>query len=69
MVEQRKPTCGIQKLFRIRSTMRIVLAIASSSIALLLLPGGRIAHSMFNVPLNIQERSTCRITKGLNNQD
>ncbi|WOL19834.1 hypothetical protein Cni_G28636 [Canna indica] len=40
----------------IRSKGLIVLAVAS-----LLLPGGRIAHSRFKIPLNIDGNSTCQI--------
>ncbi|OMP08509.1 DNA helicase PIF1, ATP-dependent [Corchorus olitorius] len=42
---------------------KIVLAVASSGIASLLLPGGRTAHSRFKIPLDISSTSTCRITK------
>ncbi|PIA31358.1 hypothetical protein AQUCO_05000027v1 [Aquilegia coerulea] len=42
---------------------KIVLAVASSGITSLLLPGGRTAHSRFNIPLNVDEYSTCNITK------
>ncbi|WOK97259.1 hypothetical protein Cni_G05967 [Canna indica] len=45
----------------IRSKGLIVLAVASSGIASLLLPGGRIAHSRFKIPLNIDGNSTCQI--------
>ncbi|OMO87887.1 DNA helicase PIF1, ATP-dependent [Corchorus capsularis] len=47
----------------IRSTSRIVLAVASSGIASLLLPGGRTAHSRFRLPLRVDESSTCKIFK------
>ncbi|GKA71970.1 ATP-dependent DNA helicase PIF1-like protein [Tanacetum coccineum] len=39
----------------------IVLAVASSGIASLLLPGGRTAHSRFVIPLELMENSTCGI--------
>jgi ATP-dependent DNA helicase PIF1 len=45
----------------LRSTGEIVLAVASSGIASLLIPGGRTAHSRFAIPLNVNERSTCDI--------
>ncbi|PIA34321.1 hypothetical protein AQUCO_03800129v1 [Aquilegia coerulea] len=48
---------------KLRSKGKIVLAIASSGIASLLLLGGRTAHSRFNIPLNVDEYSTCNITK------
>lgn len=49
---------------KIRSESRIVLAVASSGIASLLLPGGRTAHSRFKIPLLFDEVATCRIKKG-----
>ncbi|XP_016503039.2 uncharacterized protein LOC107821146 [Nicotiana tabacum] len=42
----------------------IVLTVASSEIASLLLPGGRKAHSRFVIPLNVTEDSTCNIKQG-----
>ncbi|XP_020090329.1 uncharacterized protein LOC109711570 [Ananas comosus] len=49
---------------KLRSEGKIVLAVASSGIASLLLPGGRTAHSRFKIPLKIDEFSTCEIKKG-----
>ncbi|XP_073266985.1 uncharacterized protein [Populus alba] len=46
---------------RVRSEGSIVLAVASSGIASLLLPGGRTAHSRFKIPLEVNESSTCEI--------
>ncbi|GJV66231.1 ATP-dependent DNA helicase PIF1-like protein [Tanacetum coccineum] len=46
---------------RIRSERKIVLAVASSGIASLLLPAGRTAHSRFVIPLELLENSTCGI--------
>ncbi|GJV81518.1 ATP-dependent DNA helicase PIF1-like protein [Tanacetum coccineum] len=46
---------------RLRSERRIVLAVASSGIASLLLPAGRTAHSRFVIPLELAENSTCGI--------
>ncbi|CAH9142089.1 unnamed protein product [Cuscuta epithymum] len=48
----------------IRSRGQIVLNVASSGIASLLLPGGRTAHSRFAIPLNVTEDSTCNIKCG-----
>ncbi|KAF8102734.1 hypothetical protein N665_0196s0027 [Sinapis alba] len=48
----------------IRSTGDIVLNVASSGIASLLLPGGRTAHSRFGIPINPDEFSTCNIEPG-----
>ena len=45
----------------IRSRWEIVLTIASSGIAALLIPGGRTAHSRFGIPIQIFENSTCPI--------
>ncbi|XP_025664733.1 uncharacterized protein [Arachis hypogaea] len=42
----------------------IVLNVASSGIASLLLPNGRTAHSRFKIPLNITEDSVCNIKLG-----
>jgi len=48
----------------IRSKGLIVLNVASSGIASLLLPGGKITHSTFCIPLLINEKSTCNILQG-----
>ncbi|KAF8397618.1 hypothetical protein HHK36_016538 [Tetracentron sinense] len=45
----------------IRANKKIVLSVASSGIAVLLLPGGRTAHSRFKIPLNLDETSCCPI--------
>ncbi|XP_021974699.2 uncharacterized protein LOC110869784 [Helianthus annuus] len=45
----------------IRSKGEIVLNVASSRIASLLLDGGRTAHSRFHIPLNLNEDSVCHI--------
>ena len=47
----------------IRSQGKIALAVASSGIAALLLPGGRTPHSRFRIPLDIHEHSVCAIKK------
>ncbi|XP_038716065.1 uncharacterized protein LOC120009516 [Tripterygium wilfordii] len=49
---------------RLRSEGKIVLAVASSGIASLLLPGGRTAHSRFKIPIDVHEQSCCHIKKG-----
>ncbi|XP_015694136.1 uncharacterized protein LOC102700249 isoform X1 [Oryza brachyantha] len=49
---------------RIRSQGQIVLAVASSGVAALLLPGGCTAHSRFRIPLDINDRSLCHIKRG-----
>lgn len=40
---------------RLRSQGKIVLAVASSGVAALLLPGGRTAHSRFRIPIDIDD--------------
>ncbi|KAJ9567251.1 hypothetical protein OSB04_003217 [Centaurea solstitialis] len=47
----------------LRATGNIVLAVASSGIASLLLPSGRTTHSRFKIPLDITNESTCHIKK------
>ncbi|KAL4598101.1 hypothetical protein ACB092_11G035000 [Castanea dentata] len=49
---------------RLRSEGKIVIAIASSGIAALLLPGGRTAHSRFQIPINVTDSSSCGIKQG-----
>jgi ATP-dependent DNA helicase PIF1 len=48
----------------LRSKGDIVLTVASSGIAALLIPGGRTAHSRFSIPIHVDENSTCNITQG-----
>jgi hypothetical protein len=50
----------------IRSQGKIALAVASSGIASLLLPGGRTPHSSFKIPLEISKNSMCSIKKNTN---
>ena len=47
----------------IRSQGEIVLNVASSGIAALLLPKGRTTHSRFKIPINLTEESFCNIPK------
>ncbi|MCH79313.1 ATP-dependent DNA helicase PIF1 [Trifolium medium] len=47
----------------LRSQGKIVLNVASSGIASLLLPNGKTAHSTFCIPLEINEKSTCNVTQ------
>ncbi|XP_019164611.1 PREDICTED: uncharacterized protein LOC109160822 [Ipomoea nil] len=48
----------------LRSKDEVVLNVASSGIASLLLPRGRTAHSRFAIPLGVNEDSTCNIKQG-----
>ncbi|XP_057724032.1 uncharacterized protein LOC130939991 [Arachis stenosperma] len=48
----------------LRSSGNIVLNVASSGIASLLLPNGHTAHSRFKIPLSINEDSVCNIKQG-----
>ena len=48
----------------LRVDNKIVIMIASSSIASLLLPGGRTAHSKFKILVLVFEDSTCNIHQG-----
>jgi PIF1-like helicase len=49
--------------FAARSRGLLVLSMASSGIAALLLPGGRTAHSTLKIPISIDQSSTCTISK------
>ncbi|XP_017221354.1 uncharacterized protein LOC108198085 [Daucus carota subsp. sativus] len=49
---------------RLRSERKIVLPVASSGIAAVLLPGGRTAHSRFHIPLKVDQHSTAGIKQG-----
>lgn len=54
---------------KIRSLAKIVLCVASSGIAALLLSGGCTAHSHFKIPLNLSDTSTCPISKNSKEAD
>src|SRR6266508_2216075 len=47
-----------------QSSKKIVLTIASSGVASLLLPNGRTAHSRFRIPIETDELSICDIKRG-----
>ncbi|KAF8234346.1 hypothetical protein L208DRAFT_1145456, partial [Tricholoma matsutake] len=49
--------------YRLCSQAKIVLCVASSGIAALLLIGGHTAHSTFKIPIPIHESSTCGLSK------
>lgn len=48
----------------LRSQQKIVLSVASSGVASLLLPGGRTAHSRFKIPCDLDETTICNIKRG-----
>ncbi|KAK9671842.1 hypothetical protein RND81_12G058200 [Saponaria officinalis] len=48
---------------KIKAEGKIVLNVASSGIAALLLPGGRTAHSRFEIPIELFYNSTCNISQ------
>ncbi|KAM0905470.1 hypothetical protein ACQ4PT_017379 [Festuca glaucescens] len=48
----------------LRSERRVVLAVASSGVASLLLPNGRTAHSRFRIPIDATDKSHCNISRG-----
>ncbi|KAK9050800.1 hypothetical protein SSX86_030230 [Deinandra increscens subsp. villosa] len=48
----------------LRSREKLVLSVASSGIASLLLPGGRTAHSRFRIPIDVQSDTCCSIDVG-----
>jgi hypothetical protein len=47
----------------LRGYKRIVLTVASSGVASLLLPGGRTAHSRFKIPIDLDNNGVCDIRK------
>jgi len=49
--------------YSLRAKHKIVLCVASSGIAALLLNGGRTAHSRFKIPIPTDDRSNCKISK------
>ncbi|XP_044458405.1 uncharacterized protein [Triticum aestivum] len=48
----------------LRGERKIVLTVASSGIASLLLPGGRTAHSRFKIPILLEDNTQCDIKRG-----
>ncbi|KAL2901228.1 ATP-dependent DNA helicase PIF4 [Bienertia sinuspersici] len=48
---------------KFRSAKKIVLSVASSGIAALLLPGGKTAHFTFKIPFNPEPNSVCGFKK------
>uniref|UniRef100_A0A2N9G403 ATP-dependent DNA helicase n=1 Tax=Fagus sylvatica TaxID=28930 RepID=A0A2N9G403_FAGSY len=62
--EQENISLELALITWIPSEGKIVLAVASSGIAALLLPGGRTAHSRFQIPIKVGDESTCSIKQG-----
>ena len=62
-----KTTTYKMLIYTLRLQSKIVLAVASSGIAAILLPGGRTGHSRFKIPIDIKKNSTFNIFKGKNN--
>ncbi|XP_022003859.1 uncharacterized protein LOC110901334 [Helianthus annuus] len=54
---------GVYNLVITSASGKIVLAVAASGIASLLLPSGRTAHSRFKIPLNLTDDSICFVKK------
>lgn len=50
-------------LAKTRAAGKVALAVASSGVAALLLPGGRTAHSRFKIPIDLNDDSTCNVQK------
>ncbi len=53
----------ITLLSRLQEQGKIVLAVASSRIASLLLLGNKTTHSRFKIPIDLHDESTCNITQ------
>ncbi|KAJ1279261.1 hypothetical protein BS78_04G142100 [Paspalum vaginatum] len=51
-------------LAHLHSQRKIVLCVASSGVASLLLPGGRTAHSRFKIPCDLDHTTICDIRRG-----
>ncbi|XP_076935959.1 uncharacterized protein LOC143602871 [Bidens hawaiensis] len=49
--------------YALRATNKVVLTVAASGIASLLLPAGRTTHSRFKIPLDISDESICDVKK------
>ncbi|XP_076938850.1 uncharacterized protein LOC143607202 [Bidens hawaiensis] len=62
--EQRRVFDEIMNAVEANKGGQIVLNIASSGIASLLLSGGRTTHYRFHIPINLNEDSTCSIKPG-----
>lgn len=50
-------------LANIRAQGHIAIAVATSGVAASLLPGGRTTHSRFKIPLDLDMKKTCKVSK------
>ncbi|XP_071939243.1 uncharacterized protein [Coffea arabica] len=50
-------------LATLRSQGHVAIAVATSSVAASVLPGGRTAHSRFKIPLDLSTNKTCQLSK------
>jgi len=48
----------------LRAKNKIVLTVASSGVAALLLQGGHTAHSRFKIPCEVEEDTVCDVSRG-----
>ena len=60
--EQEKHICIVSYLLQLDRKL-IAMATASSGIVAVIMPGGRTAHSRFKLPLDIEEKTTCSVSK------
>lgn len=47
----------------VRSGGNTAIAVTTSGVATSLLPGGQTAHSIFNIPINLDINRSCRVSK------
>ena len=50
-------------LTKLRSQDKLIVATATSGVAASIMPGGRMAHSRFKIPLTVVEGGCCSFTK------
>ncbi|KAL5570500.1 hypothetical protein UlMin_027075 [Ulmus minor] len=61
--ERGKHICIVPYLLQLDLKKLIVLATASSGVAVAIMPGGRTAHSRFKLSLDIEGKATCSVSK------
>jgi ATP-dependent DNA helicase PIF1 len=59
----RKTFLYMALLAKLRSQDKLVVATATSGVTAAIMPGGRMAHSRFKIPLTLQEGGCCSFTK------